>query len=138
MTSNESILDSIEEGILIIDKNLKIVNANSHMLNALNLDKRDVIGKPCYSVTHCNPPDDGCPLFEALKTGKPVTKRCAYIGKNGSKVHKEVAVYPLMEGENTGKFIHIERDVTERVWAENEIKRYIDTLRKRVKGEALA
>ena len=130
MTSNESILDSIEEGILIIDKKLNILNANRHILNALNLDKQDVIGRPCYQVTRCDPPDDGCPLFEVLKTGKPVTKRCTYLGKSGSKAHKEIAVYPLMEGENVDKFIHIERDVTERVWVETEIKRYIDTLRK--------
>lgn len=113
-TSDESILDSIQEGVLIIDKKLNVLNVNSHMLNALNLDKRDVIGKPCYSVTRCEPPDDGCPLFEALKTGKRVTKRCAYIGKSGSKVPKEVTVYPLVEGENASKFIYIERDATER------------------------
>ena len=131
--SNESIFNSIEEDILILDKNLRIVDANSHALDALNLDRQDVIGKTCYGITHCDPPEGGCPLFEVLKTGEPAMKRCAYLGKSGSRTHKEVAVYPLIEGENTGKFFHIEIYVTEQARSEAETREYVDSLMKRLR-----
>lgn len=134
LTPNESVLDSIEEDILIIDRNLNILNANSHLLNSLNLEEKDVIGESCYKVTRCDPPDENCPLLEVLKTGKSSTKICTYLDKNGSKIYMEVAIYPLGEGKNTDKFIHIGRDVTERVEVEREIKDYIGMLNKKIGG----
>lgn len=129
-TSNDSIFNSIQERILIVDKNLNILNANSRMLNSLNLDKQEVIGNPCYRVTKCDLPDGGCPLFEVLKTDKPSTKRCMRPSKNGNEIHMEVTVYPFLDDEENDRFIHVERDVTEHVRAETEVKKYIDTLKK--------
>ncbi len=128
---SESILNSIQESILIIDRDSNILNANSHLLNALNLDEEDVLGKPCYMVNRCDSADNGCPFLEVVKTGTPSTKICTSFDKSGSKLYKEVTIYPLVEGKNTGKFIHIGRDVTERVKIEGEVKDYIGMLTKK-------
>ncbi|MEE9474883.1 MAG: PAS domain-containing protein [Candidatus Hydrothermarchaeaceae archaeon] len=132
-TSDESILDSIEESILIIDRDFNILNANSCLLRSLNLKKQDVIGKSCYRVVHCDPPDETCPFQELLKTGKSSTKRRTCPDENGNEVCTEVTVYPLVEGENTNKFIHIERDITERVKVEKEVEEHIANLSKKIR-----
>lgn len=134
ITPNETILNSIQEGVMVIDRNLNVLNANSYILDSLGLEKQDIIGRPCYSVTQCDMQEGeegGCPLFEALKTGKPSTKRCKRPDKNGDEFHVAVTVYPLLEENGTDRFLHIERDVTEQVMTEKEVKKYIDTLKKR-------
>ncbi len=137
LISNESILNNIKENILIIDSNFNIINANNRLLTSLDLDEQDVVGKPCYEVTHCDPPDETCPLSEVLKTGKSSTKRRTCNDKSGSKVHVEVAVYPFTGEKDTDKFIHIERDVTERVRVEREIREHIAKLNEKVEGATL-
>ena len=132
-TSDESILDSIEESILIIDRDFNILNANSCLLRSLDLKKQDVIGKPCYRVVHCDPPYETCPFQEVLKTGKSSMKRRTCPDENGNEVCTEVTVYPLAEGENTDKFIHIERDITERVKVEKEVEEHISNLSKKIR-----
>ncbi len=135
--TNDSVINGIEEGILIIDKDYNVLSANGHMLSSLNLDERDVVGKPCYEVARCNPPGEKCSLSELLKTGESTAKRRTYLDKSGSKIRTEVAVHLLTGDKNNGKFIHVERDVTERVRVEMELKEYIATLNERVAGTVL-
>lgn len=136
LVSSESVLNNIKESILIIDKNFNILNANSRLLDSLDLDEGDILGKPCHKVIRCGPLNETCPLSQVLKTGESSTKRRTHIDKSGNMIHREVTIYPLMNGGGMDKFIHIERDITERVRVEREIRDYIDTLGKKVFGTA--
>lgn len=122
-TVNKSILDSIGEGIIIIDKDFNILETN--------IGGQNTVGKKCYEVACCGSTDVDCPISEVLKTGKSSTKM-HICNENGDKSYLEITIYPLVEGKNNGSFVHMERDVTERETVSREIREYISVLSKRV------
>ena len=138
-------LDNIVEGILILSRDLKILWANKKIKDVTHLKESEIIGGYCYKVTHhrekpCQPPHDVCPIHELLETKKPVTILHTHFDKEGKEYYAEVGVYPIKDEKgNVVQFVHIARDVTNRVKAEralvkakdytdNIIKSIIDTL----------
>jgi len=60
--------------VLIIQPDYKIVDANQAFLEAMGLNKEDVIGRHCHEITHrsqhpCSGEGFQCPLRESLETG---------------------------------------------------------------------
>lgn len=58
----QTIVDSVQEDILIIDTRYKIVDANNAVLHSLGMERDEIIGRPCYKITHhsvtpCESPD---------------------------------------------------------------------------------
>lgn len=141
----QTVLDSIPEGILLLSRDLRILWANKKTLDLMHLDEDEVIGNFCYKVTHhrdepCKAPHDICPVEEVLKTGKPLTVIHTHFDRDGNEIYVEVTSYPVrVKRGEMGQFIHIARNVTDRVKAEkaleeakeftdNIIKSMIDTL----------
>ncbi|MFH1958008.1 MAG: PAS domain-containing protein [bacterium] len=120
----ERITEGIGEGILLIDKDFKIIWANKKIRDVYG----DVIGDYCYHATHkrntpCQPPNDPCPLLEVLKTGKPRTFLHTHLDKENNPVFFETSVYPVRNGKGEiTEFVHLAKDVTERVKLEETIK----------------
>jgi PAS domain S-box-containing protein len=127
---NQEIINGIEEAICLIDpKNFDIISANNFFYNEYGLKKEDVIGKKCYFITHhrdkpCKPPNDICPLKEALNTGKLSRVEHIHFDKNNKKKYVEILAYPIKDEEGkVSSIVHIARDITERKKAEEEIKK---------------
>ncbi len=139
----ERITEGIDEGIMLIDRDFKILWANKKILELNGLREEEVVGNSCYKVTHhldepCK--SDTCPVIGALKTGKPVSIMHTHFDKEGNKFYAEISVYPLRneKGELT-QFIHITRDVTQKIKmveelkaAKQNIEEYSQMLEKRV------
>src|SRR3989338_5654094 len=141
----QTVLDSIPEGILLLSRDLRILWANKKTMDLMHLDEGEVIGNFCYKVTHhrdepCQAPNDICPVEGVLKTGKPISVIHTHFDKDNNEIYVEVSSYPVKvkKGE-IDQFIHIARNVTDRVKAEkaleeakeftdNIIKSMIDTL----------
>lgn len=130
------IAEGIEEGIMLIDRNFKILWANKKIKELTKLDKEDIIGKFCYKVTHhrnglCEEPYDICPIKEVLKTGKSSKVVHIHFDKEGNKFYAENSVYPLRNenGEIT-QFVHVTRDITEVQKLQEELIRYASDLEK--------
>jgi PAS domain S-box-containing protein len=124
----ETILNSVEEGIMVIGKDHKIVEVNPAIERATKLPKEKIIGKHCYEISHhrdspCEPPDDICPLKEVLKTGKPFTVTHKHFDKDGNVSYIELVASPVVgkDGEITG-VIEVSRDVTERKHMEKALR----------------
>jgi PAS domain S-box-containing protein len=129
----ETVLNSMDDAISIIDVNdFKIVGANRVFKDIYGLNEEEVIGTPCYEITHqrtdpCTPPGDICPLAETLETGKFAVFDHLHTRKGGRKEHVEVSTSPIKDEE--GKIIqvvHVARNITERKQAEQQIKDIID------------
>ncbi|MBU0474054.1 MAG: sigma 54-interacting transcriptional regulator [Bacteroidetes bacterium] len=66
------ILDSLAEGIYVIDKEFKIRFVNKAAYQITNKKPTDVIGQICRSLCKSDRCEIGCPVTEVLQTGKNV------------------------------------------------------------------
>ena len=48
----ETIFSSIQDRVLILDSNRRIVDANEALLQAVGMSKEEIVGKYCYQVSH--------------------------------------------------------------------------------------
>ena len=117
---SRSVFDNVSEHILIVDvEDYTVVNENRALLEALKLKQEEVVGRPCYEVTHhrstvCTALDDVCPISEMLRTGKPVTAKHTHYDRDGNAFYVEVSTSPIKD--KNGKIthaIHIVKDITE-------------------------
>lgn len=116
----------VTDGILLLSRDLDILWANKAA--ARRYGGESVIGKACYEVSHlrsdpCQPPHDPCPIQQLLETGKPATVTHLHADAQGALSPVEVTAYPIKDenGEIT-KFVHVARDITERVRAESALR----------------
>lgn len=116
----ENIVKGIDEEILLISKDYKIIWANE---NATDRYGSDILDRPCYDVTHgfsfpCQGPFDLCPISEVLATGKASSTTHVHESShdNGDQHHVSVNVYPIRNGNGEIiRFVHIAKDVTDSV-----------------------
>ena len=119
-----SVFDSIQDGIGVLDKELNIVRANPVMEN-WPVASRPLVGRKCYeSIYGRKKPCEDCPALKTLKTGKSVRQIRPSEGPDGT-LWMEILTYPLRDSQNdplTGVIEYV-RDITERVKAEEKLKR---------------
>lgn len=130
-------LDNIAEGILVLSRELKIIFANKKIMNLTGLRESEVIGNFCYKVTHhreqpCQPPYDICPIQKILESGEPISVLHTHFDKEGNEFYAEVSAYPVKnEKGEVVQFVHIARDVTDRVKAERALAAAVEAEKKR-------
>jgi len=132
----ETVINSIHEAISIIDiRDYTIIGVNQKFLEDLGLEEKDVIGRPCYEVTHrtgkpCLPPDDICPIIDAKETGRHTVVEHVHYRADGGKIYVEVSASPIKDRHgNVVQVVHIARDITERKNAEEELRKSHEELR---------
>ncbi|OGW32914.1 MAG: hypothetical protein A2X59_08560 [Nitrospirae bacterium GWC2_42_7] len=119
----KNILNSIAEGIAIIDRDFNLLFVNSTMAGFCGgLKEEDIAGKKCYELFHQCPapchetcfPDIKCPLSEVFNTGRALSVLHKHLMPDGSEKIFEISAFPLKD--NTGNItqvIQVLRDVTE-------------------------
>ncbi len=127
----ENIVEGITEEISIVSKDFKILWANKTFLDQYGCKMGDVLGNYCYTVTHnrqtkCQPPHDICPIAQALKNGTPSKEIHLHHGPTGD-FYAEVSAYPIKnKNGEISEFVHIARDVTERLKTERLLEELSD------------
>lgn len=125
----DKVTEGIEEAILLIDRDFKIIWANKKVMALTGLKPGEIIGNHCYKVTHnrqepCILPDDICPIKEVIDSGKPITVLHTHFDKAGKPFYVEVSAYPIRDEKGRiSQFVHIARDVTQRMKLTEELKR---------------
>jgi PAS domain S-box-containing protein len=123
----EDVTQGITESILLISRDNKILWANRTAIEQTGFPMDEIIGKHCYAATHhrgypCEPPDEPCPLVELLATGNSGTVQHCHYDKDGNETVVEVNVYPVKDrAGDIIEFVHVSRDITERIKFEREI-----------------
>jgi len=123
-----ALLEASPDGVMLIDKEFKIVNCNESPMITGGKSRASVLGHPCYEVIHgmmesCGKRDLRCPLEEVLKTGKPARTVHESEQENGEiRLHQSTA-YPLTNplGEIVQTVIVI-RDITQTVTDQVELR----------------
>ena len=130
----ETILNGIQDFILVITPDMEIIDANESFLTKMRYTRSDVIGKKCYQVYHridhaCNGGETDCPLKDVVRNKCQARKIQTRLMSNGEKRYYEVNIYPIWEKDGKiSKFIHISRDITQRKKEEDEITRRLEQM----------
>lgn len=96
-----NILQSIEGGILVIDKNARITWFNRSAEEITGFKKKEVLRKECCEILKSELCEDFCPREEVLETGKPVYNYEIMITKNtGDEVPVNITASPLRSSNN--------------------------------------
>ncbi len=123
----ETIVNGIQDFILVITPDMEIIDANESFLTKMRYAREDVIGKKCYQVYHrighpCNGGETDCPLKEVVRNKRQVRKIQTRLMPDGQKRYYEVNNYPIWEKDGKiSKFIHISRDITQHKKEEEEL-----------------
>ncbi len=117
-----NLLESIEDGIAVVDVDLRVVYAN-----AINQSEfgDDIAGKYCYEVfVDRNSACSNCPVLESIASGKPALAQKASLDKRGQRIIVDIKASPLKDaaGQVIGA-IEVSRNVTERKLIEEEADR---------------
>jgi signal transduction histidine kinase len=107
----------IQEDILVIGADYRIVDINESLLVKLDLQRHEVIGRHCYEITHhrnqpCSGDQHPCPLIQSLETEKPSQTTHVHQGKDSREIFYSISTYPLVEGGKVIGAIEISRDIT--------------------------
>jgi two-component system, NtrC family, sensor kinase len=119
----ETIVNGIEDQMMVIDLDYRIIEVNRALLEMVGLRREDVVGKHCYEVSHhsqepCSSPDHPCPLKDALATGKAASTTHVHFAKDGREHYIHVVCHPLCDEEGkVNRVIDLSRDITKEVIA---------------------
>ncbi len=107
----------IQEDVLVIGYNYRIVDINDSLLAKLGLKREKVIGRFCYEITHhqdspCSGEHHPCPLIQTLNTEKPSQTTHIHLDKDNKEIYYSISTYPLRENDDVVGAIEISRDIT--------------------------
>ena len=107
----------IQEDVLVIACDYRIMDINDSLLDKLGLERKDVIGRYCYEITHhqdgpCSGEHHPCPLIQTMETEKPSKTTHIHLDKDGKEIYYSISTYPLLENGDIIGAIEISRDIT--------------------------
>ncbi|OGQ85397.1 MAG: hypothetical protein A2512_00120 [Deltaproteobacteria bacterium RIFOXYD12_FULL_56_24] len=113
----DDILGSLNDGILIIDRNYTIIYANEKVAEFCGSPTGGIIGQKCHAVFHSSStpcePGARCSHLEVFSKEQPVTLKHHHLLPDGSTRILEISASPLRDGNGTvDRLIQILRDIT--------------------------
>ncbi len=130
----ETILNGIQDFILVITPERVILSANKAFLDSMGYSKEDVVGKKCHDVFQkgvypCSQENVACPLYEAIRNKRPSQQILTRADHKGRTKYIEVTIFPIWENEGKIlKFIEVSRDITHRKEEEERITRKLEKM----------
>ena len=114
------ILDSIDEGFIVIDREYRILSANRAFCNQNDLAEEEVIGRHCHQVSHhsdrpCFAQGKACPAKETFDTGSAHAATHTHEDTSGARRYVELKSYPIVDA--SGAIVSVVEtisDVTEK------------------------
>lgn len=130
----ETVLNGIQDFILVITPDMEIIEVNEAFLKHSGRSRREVIGKKCHEVYEklhhqCDDAAIICPLKEVIRNKSSIRQVRSRKGDDGEQRHFEVHVHPIWEKDGKiSRFIHISRDITQRLKEEEELTRRLEAM----------
>ena len=126
-----AIIDSLEDELLVVDKDYRIVQANEAVLRKHGKRRQEVIGSHCYEVSHdiarrCNLPLHECPIRTVWETGKSAQATHIHVFRvEGERRERYLNIIASPVTDSRGNVIAVTelmRDVTDRKEAEEQLE----------------
>ena len=126
----QAILDGIQDGISVRDRDLTLLRVNRWM-ETMFADRMPLVGKKCYrALQQRETPCPWCPAIQAMETGEVHSRVVPYPSEEDARGRFEVTAFPLTDesGEVVGAIEHV-KDVTDRWHAEQGLRASEETHR---------
>ena len=122
-----NILDSVDEGFIVVDKQYRIRSANRAFCEMYHATEAEILNRPCYKTTHnsmrpCYELGEDCAVRRTFITGKGHSTTHTHENENGQKQHIELKTYPITD--DSGKVVSVIEtfnDVTEKRKLEQQL-----------------
>lgn len=101
-----NILDSVDQGFLVIDRDFKILAANRAYCAWSSAAASSIIGRHCYEVSHgtarpCHEEGEDCPVKSVFETGRSHTALHRHEDANGNIMFVEAKAFPMRDPSGT-------------------------------------
>ncbi|MCP3943449.1 MAG: PAS domain-containing protein [Desulfobacteraceae bacterium] len=134
-------------GVVVLDLDFNILDANDVYLKACRKSKEEVFGEKCFKVIkgfYAPCPSESmngdCPLLKTLDTGKPSHIIHEFVLPNGKTHYFSISAYPIRGiGNNITHVIELWQDITPEFtekW-ENKVKRIHSDMKKVIQEDRL-
>jgi len=95
---NDTILDSINEGVFTVDLDWKITSFNRAAEQITQVKRKDAINRYCYNIFRSDICESACALKRTITTGKPAANVTARIfTKSGDQAPIRISTAPLQD-----------------------------------------
>lgn len=109
----ELMIKHLDEGIIVVDSELKILYFNDTSTNITGYDSEEAIGKNLYEVFP-NIGKDKSTFWNVINTGSPIIEHVQrYINYEGRDVTIVTSTIPIINGDRVEGAIEIFKDVTQ-------------------------
>lgn len=122
-TSTDILFQQINLGVVVLNIDFTIIDANEMYLRAVRKAKDQVIGRYCYNVVKgfyapCHAQDEGfdCPLERTVKTGKSYHIIHEHPLANGETAYFNIATYPVKDSRGRViRIVELWREITSQI-----------------------
>jgi PAS domain S-box-containing protein len=99
-----SILDAVDEGFIVVDRDFRILTANKAYGCQVSLPCDEVIGRHCYEISHkmirpCYEGGEDCAVRHVFEKGEPHTALHKHPDAKGSILYYEMKAFPIKDGK---------------------------------------
>jgi PAS domain S-box-containing protein len=125
----ESILDTVDQAFVVVDRDYRIILANSAYGGQSSMPVEDLIGRHCYEISHqgtrpCYEAGEECAVRHSFEKGEPRTCVHKHYNRDGGIIYVETKSYPLKDaaGEVVSA-IEVINNITDKHLLEEQILR---------------
>ncbi len=123
----QALFNTMDDFLFILDADRHILRANPAVSKRLGYSTEELYGNNVVKVHPPNRRKEAATIIAAMLAGKATEYKVPLMTKDGTLIPVETRV-TLGKWSGQGILIGISRDITERVQAESELKRYRDHL----------
>ena len=115
---SQSLIDCLEDGVIILNRNCRIVQHNAAIERLIQTSDRQIVGRACYEVLPCRFSEEirresDCPALQVFSLGNSIRTSC-YCEIDGQPTWYDVLISPLRdESEGITLAIEVWRDVSQ-------------------------
>ncbi|MBI5639385.1 MAG: PAS domain S-box protein [Nitrospirae bacterium] len=117
----QAIFDSAGTGILVIDKDLRILAYNRSIKEQFFPDKPEMLGEPCFtSICNFEDPHVSCPFIKVFETGRRFHQMHWVLAER----HYDVMATPVRDDQGEiSRVVLVYMDITDRIRADEALRK---------------
>jgi len=118
----ETIVDTVEDGIYVVDEEFRFVEVNDAYVELTGYDREELLGSHTSLVVSDELAAEAATLTRNLEDGDSVVLEADLHRADGSRLRAESRFSALLDDHGTARKVGVVRDVSERVAREQELR----------------